>query len=94
MVYELIAELSCAATGEDCTAQEAWLQATLENSPQWARTRAVCLHWQLSSESVRDALAAALGISVPLPQGQPPVARAIFAEYEALRDLVYEMLAE
>lgn len=94
MAYELIAELSCAATGEDCTAQEAWLQATLENSPQWARTYAVCLHWQHADEAMRDALAAALGISVPLPQGQPPVARAIFAEYEALRDLVYEMLAE
>lgn len=94
MIYELIGELSCAATGDDCKAQEAWLQATLENSPHWARARAVCEHWARADERLRDDLAAALGISVPLPQGAPPVARCIFAEYEALRDLVLEIFAE
>lgn len=94
MTYELIAELSCAANGKDCTAQAAWLQATLENSPHWAHANAVCLHWQHAGDAMRDALAVALGISAPLRQRPSPVARAIFAEYEALRDLIYGMLAE
>lgn len=80
--YALIAELSCAETGDDCAAQVAWLTVKLRNSAHWLAIQAACEHWEKASEPMRDALAATLGISQPFGDEREPVNPNILEDYK------------
>lgn len=92
MVYALIGELSCAATGDDCKAQEAWLASRMASHPDWNRMEAACKHWEQCDDTLRDALAATLGISQPFPDEREPVNPHILSDYQLAQAVANALL--
>ncbi len=91
MVYEIVKELACAATGEDCGATAAWLQALLAQDRPLELARANA-HWQAAGEPLQAAIASQLGMTEPTGE-RCPVCSAIMADYTDLLERAVNVLS-
>lgn len=79
-------ELTVAVTGMDDAATAAWFKALLANTDdrRAANVHRAAAHWQLASESQKDAIAHKLGwTDGPATAERWPVPQAIAADYRA-----------